>query len=362
MSRVVILGGGPAGCATALSLVAAGLEPGGIVVLEAGRYDRDRIGETIPPESRKVFAELGVLDAFVEQGHEPSHGSASAWGSDELGYDDFMFSPYGHGWHLDRRRFDAWLAAEVASRGVEVRTGVRGGGEIEHAEFVVDATGVRSRYARRMGARRREHDRLVCVSAFFRLPEHAEFPRKTLLEAVEYGWWYCARLPNRRIAVVVATSYSLFKQHRLDRPRAWLEALVATRHAIGPLAACEPEPGSLSVCTVPSFMLDPVHGDHWLAVGDAASAYDPISSQGIVKALSDGLDAGPRIAEFLAGDADALAPRQQRLAQQFAEYLRQRAYYYGQERRWPDATFWRSRSGDVTSADGDANGQPWTTR
>ncbi len=335
---VVILGGGPAGCATALSLLAAGVDPAQIVVLEAGRYDRDRIGETIPPETRPVLARLGVLDAFLEQGHEPSHGSASSWGSDELGYDDFVFSPYGHGWHLDRRRFDAWLAAEVEARGVEVHTGVRTDEGIERASFVVDATGVRSHYARRMGARRREHARLVCVSAFFRVPEGVEFPRRTLLEAVEYGWWYCARLPNRRVAVVVATSHALFKQRRFDRPRAWLEALVRTRHVIGWLSACEPEPGSLSVCTAPSFVLDRAHGDRWLAVGDAASAYDPISSQGILEALSGGLDAGPRIAASLDGDE-----HQRQLERRFDAYAQQRAYYYAQEGRWPNSSFWRER-------------------
>jgi flavin-dependent dehydrogenase len=363
MRRVVILGGGPAGCATALSLLAAGLDPAQIVVIEAGCYDRERIGETIPPESRPVFAKLSVLEAFLEQAHEPSYGSASSWGRDELGYDDFMFSAYGHGWHLDRRRFDAWLASEVEARGVELRQSFRFLDVIEHgptgarlslgdargerdrvdARFVVDATGVRSQYARRMGVRRHEDDRLVCVSAFFRLPEGAAFPQRTLLEAVEYGWWYCARLPNRRVAVAIATSHTLFRQLRFDRPRAWLAALLATRHIIGPLAACEPEAGSLAVCTAPSSVLDQSHGDHWLAVGDAASAHDPISGQGIVKALSEGLEAGARIVEYLDGRADALAVHQQQLVQRFDEYARQRTHFYGREQRWPAAAFWCDR-------------------
>lgn len=360
---MVILGGGPAGCATALGLLAAGLEPAAIVLIEASRYMQDRIGESIPPDSRRLLAELGVLDAFLREGHEPSHGSASSWGSDELGYNDFVFNPYGHGWHLDRRRFDAWLAAEVQARGVEIRVGLRfldviecgatgtllalgdARGEQDRiwASFVVDATGARSHYARRMGARRRDLDRLVSVAGFFRVPEHAEFGRLTLLEAVEYGWWYTARLPNRRVAAALATSHASFKQHRFDRARAWLEALLGTRHVIGPLAVCDPEPGSLSVCTAPSFMLDRVVGQRWLAVGDAASAYDPISSQGIFKALSEGLSAGRTIVEVLAGRSDALADHQQDVEQRFDAYAQQRAYFYAKEQRWPDAPFWRER-------------------
>jgi flavin-dependent dehydrogenase len=361
---VVILGGGPAGCATALSLLAAGIDPAEVVLIEASRYERERIGESVPPDCRRVFAELGVLEAFLGQEHAPSYGSASSWGSDALGYNDFVFHPQGHGWHLDRRRFDAWLAAEVRARGVEIRVGLRFLDVIEHgadgallvlgdargeqdrvhARFVVDATGARSHYARRMGARRRELDRLVSVAAFFRLPAGAEFPPRTMLEAVEYGWWYTARLPDRRIAVALATSHAWFKQHRFDRPHAWLQALVGTRHIIGPLAACEPEPGSLSVCTAPSFVLDRAYGDHWLAVGDAASAYDPISSQGIVKALGEGLSAGRRIVEFLGRHRAALTDQQQDIERRFDAYAQQRAYYYAQEQRWPDSTFWRERN------------------
>jgi flavin-dependent dehydrogenase len=363
MKRVVILGGGPAGCATALSLLAGGVAAEQIVLIEASRYERDRIGESIPPDTRRLFAELGVLEAFLAEAHEPSHGSASSWGSDELGYNDFVFNPYGHGWHLDRRRFDAWLSAHLQSRGVECKTGLRfldvlehgaegallalgdarGERERIHARFVVDATGARSHYARRMGARRRELDRLVSVAAFFRLPADAQFGRLTVLEAVEQGWWYTARLPDRRIAAAFASSHRLLKQHRFDRPRAWLEALVGTRHIIGPLAACDPEPGSLSVCTAPSFVLDQAYGEHWLAVGDAASAYDPISSQGVFKALTDGLSAGRRIVEFLGGRRDALVSHQHELEQRFDAYARQRAYFYEHEQRWPESPFWRER-------------------
>lgn len=339
MRRVVILGGGPAGCATALSLLAAGLDPAELSLVDAGRRAYERIGQSIPPETRRVLGELGLLDTFLAQGHEPSRGSASSWGHDELGYNDFVFGPYGHGWHIDRRRFDVWLLAEVAARGVvvEQRANV-------DAAFVVDATGMRSHYARRMGARRREHDRLVCVSVCFGLPEGAVFARQTLLEAVEYGWWYCARLPDQKIGVALATSRALFREHRFDQPRAWLRALVGTRHVVGPLSVCEPEPGSLSICTVSSSILDRVVGDHWLAVGDAASTWDPISAQGIFKALSDGLTVGRPIAEFLRGHRGALADHQQHVERSFDEYTRQRAFYYAQEQRWPDAAFWRERA------------------
>lgn len=361
--EVVILGGGPAGCATALSLLAQGVAPESLLVVEASHFERERIGESLSPDTRRLLDALGVLPAFLAQGHEPCYGSASSWGGDELGYNDFMFHPYGNGWHLDRRRFDAWLAAEVEVRGVALRTGLRflkileqGAsrvvlalgvpGEIREqvcARFVVDATGRRSLYARRMGARQRELDMLVSVAAFFTLSESSSFAKLTFLEAVEYGWWYTARLPNQRIATAVATAHALYKERRFDHPRVWLEALAQTRYVAGVLTECELVADSFSACTVPSFVLQPVYGGRWLAVGDAASAYDPISSRGIFNALSDGLTGGRAIAAHLAGEPTALSEYQAHLEARFEEYARQRAYFYDQERRWSDAPFWSGR-------------------
>jgi hypothetical protein len=46
---------------------------------------------------------------------------------------------------------------------------------------------------------------LLCITGFFDLPAAGQFSRLTMLEAVEYGWWYAARLPDNRLAVSVAT-------------------------------------------------------------------------------------------------------------------------------------------------------------
>jgi 2-polyprenyl-6-methoxyphenol hydroxylase-like FAD-dependent oxidoreductase len=112
----VVLGGGPAGCAAALALRRSGT--GTVVVVESGTYGAERIGESIPPATRRLFARLGLLEAFEREGHEPCYGSCSSWGGDVLGYNDFTVSPDGSGCHLDRRRFDAFLARCATEAGV----------------------------------------------------------------------------------------------------------------------------------------------------------------------------------------------------------------------------------------------------
>jgi flavin-dependent dehydrogenase len=358
---VVILGGGPAGCATALALARHGISR--VLVVEAGRYQAVRIGESIPPDIRVVLEELGVWENFQNENHEPCLGSCSAWGSDALGYNDFLFNPLGNGWHLDRRRFDAFLAREAAARGAVLSTGTRfddcrraaddsfllrlrreaDQARTVTARFVVDATGLRASFARSMGARRLFLDQLLCITGFLELSDSGQFSKLTMLEAVAYGWWYAARLPNDRLAVAVASDPELVKQKGLGRRDDWLGHLAATTHIAAALAGCRFVEDSLTTCAAPTFLLDTVAGNGWLAVGDAASAYDPISSQGIYKALSDGARAGEAIAARLRGADARLAGYQSSVAARFQQYLKSRNYFYGLEQRWPDSVFWTRR-------------------
>src|SRR3954464_14196250 len=67
---VAILGGGPAGCATALALHHQGI--GDVLVIEAGNHDAQRIGESIPPDTGLMFRSLGIWDDFVARGTRPA--------------------------------------------------------------------------------------------------------------------------------------------------------------------------------------------------------------------------------------------------------------------------------------------------
>ncbi|WP_109116753.1 tryptophan 7-halogenase [Azospirillum sp. TSO22-1] len=364
MSRwdVVVLGGGPAGCGTALALRRRGVER--VLVVEAGTYGAVRIGESVPPDIRAVLGgDLGLWDAFLAEGHEPCFGSRSAWGSDVLGFNDFLFNPHGHGWHLDRRRFDAFLARQAAEGGIAVATGVRfagseeleGGGHRLHlsgadgsaavveAGIVVDATGPRGRFARLRGARARPLDRLVFVAGFFGLPEGGPLTRQTMLEAAEHGWWYAARLPDTRCVVALAADAEEVRASGLTRPDAFLDRLRRTRHLLPALDGSGLEDGSVATWVAVSYLRERVAGANWLAVGDAASGYDPLSSQGIQKALTDAVDAADAIAARLGGGTDLGTHYPHAVNGRFADYLYNRNRFYATEARWPDASFWCNR-------------------
>jgi flavin-dependent dehydrogenase len=348
MIDVVIVGGGAAGCATALAIARRGASA--VVIYRAPR-SQEHLGETLAPSIRNILTELGVWDRFQQDGHAPSCGVYSAWGSDKLYANDFVFHPYGVGWHIDRTCFDSMLADAAQKAGAVFYPNARlvdhrvteAGWDVEvqdkhgrvrlSAKVLVDATGRAASIARRMGATQIALDRLIGVARFYSFAPRERTPDSfTLLEAVPQGWWYSAFLPGNRLVVVFFTDPDL--RHNVE----------PAPHTQARIAKCAP-PSEPMVCAAHGSCLDRAAGGGWLAVGDAVSAWDPLSSQGIAKALQSGVAAANSIVEYLSGDKATLARYVEEAQAQFERYLNTYRHYYRREMRWPEAPFWRRRHG-----------------
>ena len=68
----LVVGGGPAGAATAIGLALSGLP---VVLIERAHFPRRRIGESLPPKIAAIFAQLGVLDAVDAAGFTRMSGT-----------------------------------------------------------------------------------------------------------------------------------------------------------------------------------------------------------------------------------------------------------------------------------------------
>jgi flavin-dependent dehydrogenase len=360
---VAVIGAGPAGCAAAIALKRLGVAS--VLLLEGGDGTRSRFGESLPPDIRLVLAQLGLGEAFTALGFDPCVGAASSWGEETLGYNDFLFNPHGLGWHIDRARFDAFLRQQAVAAGVELRLGATcdqaaeagegvrlrvrsadGIGAID-AGFVLDATGRAARVARALGAERIEGDRLTCVAALARIDPNGLLGQRSLLEAVDYGWWYAARLSAGEAIVVVSTDADLLRARRLHQPDSWRAHLARTRHvaaALGDAALGQADqPSEVMVRQARSSRLSQGAGPRWRAIGDAASVYDPIMAQGVTKAMVEGIAAARDIARGAGGDGEIDSDADAGLDARFADYLSLRDHFYRQEGRWPDAPFWARR-------------------
>jgi flavin-dependent dehydrogenase len=355
---VVVVGAGPAGAATAIGLRRQGLS---VTVLERSREPRFRIGETVPADLRPPLERLGAWEGFREQGHLASTGTASAWGSAQLMSSDALMQALGGGWHLDRARFDALLAREAGRQGADVRAGVRlvgiadgdagewsvhaaGPGDERAtigASFLVDATGRAATVARRLGARRHCHDRLVCAHAVLE-PERPAVDGRSLVESGEDGWWYGTPLPGQRALAGFFTDPGTCRRRAYSSPERWHDALRATRHVFRHLG-CPPRPSRIALAASTPHCLDRPAGVDWLAVGDAAASYDPLASAGITLALRSGEEAAAAIALRRDGERAAPARYGRAVQERFTGYLLERRSLYALETRWPASPFWGRR-------------------
>jgi flavin-dependent dehydrogenase len=182
--------------------------------------------------------------------------------------------------------------------------------------------------------------------------------RYTRIEAAPHGWWYSNRLPGTdetRRLVVWHTDKDL-PAARLAASRQGFEQLLDDSTHIAPLLrARDYHPcGTIRGAPANSQRLRDFCGDAWMAVGDAAQAYDPLSSQGIDKALRTASHAGHMIHYALTdcpqGTAEKLDNRNEYVSQYdeqqrqlWQAYLSRRDFYYGIQPRWSDQPFWQRR-------------------
>lgn len=324
---VAIAGAGPAGCAAAIILARAGLR-----VAIASRPDNAaaRIGEGLPPSAGSLLRRLGVQPF----GHRVSPGTLAWWGADIPHANDYLFQLHGTGLQLDRPKFDRDLRdAAVASGAVLVPAS-----PMPEADWLIDATGRSAHFARQRGATRVPYDGLIAFYTTMSGSSDADRDGRTLVESTPDGWWYSVLLPNDHRLFAFFCDADLVDRSGALNPRGFLALLrgapnlhgLRERHGY---AVTDRVLGA----DASSIELDRAAGEGWLAVGDAASAFDPLSSKGISNALYTGIKAAEAI---LAGAADQYAVHVRDIHRVYRDQL---AAFYAMERRWPDAPFWHRR-------------------
>lgn len=353
--EVLIVGCGPTGATAALNLAPLRRT----AVIDSRVTPVVRIGESLPAAARRLFIDMGIFDSFLREGHAPCYGNRSVWGDSAVRETNSLRDLDGPGWHLDREAYETWLRRIAVERGAHLQVPTRlENVELDHnrwtvtlsagpklrANFLIDASGRSANLARRLGAHARLEDRLVCR---WTIGESKPAAGLTLVEAVEEGWWYTAPVPGGRRILAFYSDADLMASmgHSL------VQRASKTLELSNTLRECGFIPQSRETVTAAhTAVLTPCAGPRWLAAGDAALSFDPLSSQGLLNTLFTGLAAAEAADRDLSGENSAIADYIATTAAIHSAYRNQLSLHYQSELRWPNSTFWRRRQSETATA------------
>jgi flavin-dependent dehydrogenase len=356
--EVLIVGGGPAGACIARLLAQRGHS---VIVASRAVDDRRGIAESLPPSVRKVLAAVGVLEA-VEQGSVCRNvGNVVWWGRGDGRVEDFDVPGDRTGLQVWRPEFDRVLAREACAAGVQWIVGnvarvemvsdrvhaeitrADGGSQRVTASFVVDASGRSSVVARR-DRRSAPGFRTHAWIGSWSLQADDEDTR-TFVETTDDGWvWSVPTRGGRCVTVMVDPDRTRFAASGSLASR-YLGELSKTQH-IGRLVA-DASLDAVWGCDASLYEATSLGSAQHLAVGDAASFIDPLSSFGVKKALTSAWMGAAVVHTCLIDPAMATAALElfeRREREAYAASVHQSAEFARDALMTHHSAFWRARS------------------
>jgi len=328
---VLVVGGGPAGAATAAFAARSGLR---VIVVDRAVFPREKpCAEYLSPEAGRDLEALGVLDELLASGAERLTGmrivsddGAAVTGRFAAAEGFPPFRPWGLA--VRRTVLDPALLRAAARAGAEVREGAaledlvleagavrggvvrdRSGTRTVRARVVVGADGLNSRVARRLALARRGRPWRLALTA------HVAGVR----DLTDCGEMCCGRgwyvgvahlgggvasvamvVPWADRAAIAADAPGYFLRRLAGHPA--LAARVRDARIVRRILAAGPFARSPRGVTAAGALL----------VGDAAGFFDPFTGEGVFAALRGGRLAAETLASALGGTdgpgARALAP------------------------------------------------------
>lgn len=301
-AAVLVLGGGPAGSAAAITAAAAGCA---VTLIERDAFPRPAAGESLHPGVQPLLRQLGVESAVLAAGFLRHAGHCVRWEGAE------RWQPFGAdadgpwlGFQAWRPTFDALLLERAREMGVTILqpcqptgpvlrdgrlVGVETGLGPVRADVVVDATGRWRALSRWLGLmwQRRGPTRLAWYG-YATGPEAARVDTPAL-RADPRGWTWVARVRHETCA------WTRLNFDNARPPTGWLPPELTGLVPDGPARGAD----------VTWQVADRPAGPGYFLIGDAAATLDPASSHGVLKALMSGISAAHLAVNVLRGAVPA---------------------------------------------------------
>jgi len=343
----LVVGGGPAGAATAYWGAQHGLD---VVVVERKEFPRDKTcGDGLTPRAVKSLGDMGLGDELARYHRYGGLRAVAHKRTMELAWPQHSVFP-DYGYVVRRRDLDKMVADHAVAAGAEMLLGTEAtrpllvnglleGAEVLHkatgqtsqiqARYVAVADGANSRFGRALGtARDRAYPQGMAIRTYFESPLHDTPWIESALDMRDrngnslpgYGWIFplgdgCVNvgaglLSTFRDYTSVNTSH-LMREFAATLPAYW--EIDPNRPLMEPVGGRLPMAGSVN----------PKVGPNYLVVGDAAGSVNPFNGEGIDYAYETGKMAADLVAEAIAiGDGKVIWRYPELLEENYGAYFR----------------------------------------
>ncbi|NET55652.1 MAG: hypothetical protein F6K47_05630 [Symploca sp. SIO2E6] len=343
---VVIVGRGIAGLCLSVFLQRKGIEH--FLVVKEMQQKVIALAETLPPSAVAMIQQLGLREVFEESALEKTLGYHSLWGSPKVQDVNFYFQhPYNYGLKLDKQLLLEKLESCLDSHKCvqcknwswkEEDRCIR----VNSAEKVfdlygrifVDATGRKKALLRKLGIGSTVHDQQIAFSCHLPRIRHPKIKHGVFTEAFKGGWGIVSTLDQRTNVMTLYAEKGSPQSWKMREYHHWQTLLSDTQilQAFLPGEVLSP----VFVSAANSICTNEIAGSDWLALGDAAIAFDPLSSHGIANAVYTAWQAAEAIEERLGSDSDlALKVYSEKLRKIFGAYLVTRQRFHNNQVFFP---------------------------
>ncbi|MGH1386309.1 NAD(P)/FAD-dependent oxidoreductase [Kordia sp.] len=352
--EVIIIGNGIAGVTLAVLLQRKGISF--VLLHREGEKEPFALGETLPPSAMPLLEQLKLLSLFEENAYRKTYGYHSMWGSSRVTDINFYHqNPYKNGLKINKHQTLEKMRDLIRddmvsySKGFEIIHEEHGntvvlakneGVKIVQGKILIDATGRNRAVLQKLKVESTIYDELVSLSCHIPKIEHPKLTHEVYVESFKQGWGIVSALNETENICTIFTQKGHAILQKLKDVSQWKSVLSETiylKDFLNEDAQIKFKGGNAN-----SSVAAQIAGNNWLALGDTAMSFDPLSSHGITNSIYTASNASEAIEKKLNfADTEAFPEYDETMKTIFQQYVQSKNKLYQQETRWKEEAFWK---------------------